>query len=142
MQRLRTAFADAGLRFEDHVVELPWLSKGRFASLMMQADAYLDTIGFSGFNSAMQAIECGLPVVTREGKYLRGRLASGILRRIELAETIAGTGEEFVDLCVLLGRDDALRAHSRTRVLRSREAAYRDIVSLRAFDAFVARAAQ
>jgi hypothetical protein len=44
---------------------------------MKQARLYLDTIGFSGFNTAMLAVECGLPVVTREGRFMRGRLASG-----------------------------------------------------------------
>lgn len=35
----------------------------------------LDILRFSGYNTAVQAIECGLPRVTREGRFLRGRLA-------------------------------------------------------------------
>ena len=38
------------------------------------------TLGFSGFNTVMQAVECGLPVVTLRGEFLRGRLGSGIKR--------------------------------------------------------------
>ncbi len=62
------------MNYRDFVVEVPWLSRAQFYSLMRQADLYVDTIGFSGFNSAMQAIECGLPVVTREGRSCAGAL--------------------------------------------------------------------
>jgi len=141
MQRLRTAFADAGLRFEEHVVELPWLSKGRFASLMMQADAYLDTIGFSGFNSAMQAIECGLPVVTREGKYLRGRLASGIVRAMGTSESIATDERDYVELAIRHAIEPSVRDGMRQRIQRSGSSLYRDRASVGAFQSFVAEAA-
>ena len=39
-----------------------------------------------------------LPIVTREGSFLRGRLASGILKRMGLAELVAATEEEYVTL--------------------------------------------
>src|SRR5512135_917011 len=69
MRRIETAFAAAGLQARDYIVELPWLRKEPFLGLMRQSDAYLDTIGFSGFNSAKQAIECGLPVITKDGRF-------------------------------------------------------------------------
>jgi predicted O-linked N-acetylglucosamine transferase (SPINDLY family) len=141
MQRLRVAFADAGLRFEDHVVELPWLPKGRFASLMTQADAYLDTIGFSGFNSAMQAIECGLPVVTREGKYLRGRLASGILRVMGVSESTATDEREYVELATRLGIEPSIRDALKERIAQSRGSLCGDRASVGALQSFVAEAA-
>ena len=46
---------------------------------MAQADVFLDSPGFSGFNTAMQAVECGLWIVAYEGARLRGRFASGML---------------------------------------------------------------
>ena len=49
----------------------------------------LDTLGFSGFNTAIQAVECGLPVVSREGEFMRGRLGSGILRRMGMEALVA-----------------------------------------------------
>ena len=92
-QRLEAAFATASLTYSDYIVELPWLSKPHFNSLMRQSTAFLDTIGFSGFNTAIQAIECGLPVITREGRFLRGRLASGVLRRMRLTEWMPNGGK-------------------------------------------------
>ncbi len=105
-QRLETAFSRVGLAYNDYVVEIPWLSKPRFNSLMRQATAFLDTIGFSGFNTAMQAVECGLPIVTREGRFLRGRLGSGILRHLGATELIAESEQAYVDTAdTTLARD-------------------------------------
>jgi predicted O-linked N-acetylglucosamine transferase (SPINDLY family) len=134
MQRLGTSFAQAGLKFEDHVVQLPWLSKGQFASLLRQADVYLDTIGFSGFNTAMQAIEAGLPIVTREGRFLRGRLASGVLRRMEMAELIAESEESYVNLAVALGDDRRSRSEFSERIHKSRLVLYGDDTPVRALE--------
>ncbi len=138
MQRLRASFTQTGLRSEDHVVELPWLSKGRFASLMAQADAYLDTIGFSGFNSAMQAIECGLPVETREGKYLRGRLASGILRRMRAPDLIAQDEGQYVELAARLALKGPLRDRVVGTIQQAPHVLYRDHHPVRFLESFVA----
>jgi len=62
----------------DHVRFIRWLNFHEYHCLLRHADVLLDTIGFSGYNTAVQAIECGLPLVTREGRFLRGRLASGV----------------------------------------------------------------
>jgi hypothetical protein len=37
---------------------------------------------FEDFNN--HSIECGVPIVTLEGKFLRGKFASAILKRISL----------------------------------------------------------
>ena len=86
--RITKEFEAAGLNVMDHVRFIRWLNFHEFHCLLRHADVLLDTIGFSGYNTAVQAIECGLPLVTREGRFLRGRLASGVLRRMDLNELI------------------------------------------------------
>jgi len=120
MGRLRTAFSQAGMNVDEYFVEVPWLSRPHFYSLLRQADLYMDTIGFSGFNSAMQAVECGLPIVTREGKFMRGRFASGILRALEIPELVAESDDAYIDLLSSLGGDPALRSSVKTRIADSR----------------------
>lgn len=71
VQRLSNAFSEEGLSIEDFIVFAPWLSPDQFYGLMSKAHVFLDTIGFSGFNTAIQAIDCNLPIVTREGKFMR-----------------------------------------------------------------------
>jgi len=58
---------------------------------------FLNTIGFSGFNTAIQANECALPIVTIEGKFMRGRLASGILKRISMGELVTKSEAEYIN---------------------------------------------
>jgi len=138
MERLEGAFADAGLAYRDYVIEVPWLSKPRFNSLMRQATGFLDTIGFSGFNTAIQAIECGLPVITREGRFLRGRLASGILRRIGMTELIAESDQAYVNLAVKLGGDRESSEQLRTIITQSHQVLYDDNSAVDALETFLA----
>jgi tetratricopeptide (TPR) repeat protein len=135
--RLRSIFTQAGLRYDDLVVSIPWQNKPSFYGLMQRADVYLDTIGFSGFNTAMHALECGLPIVTREGKFMRGRLASGILKRMGLSELVVATEDEYVVLAVKLARDATYRHHLRTRIEASRHLLFEDVAPIRALESFL-----
>jgi predicted O-linked N-acetylglucosamine transferase (SPINDLY family) len=139
MGRLRTAFSRAGMNVEEYFVEVPWLSRAHFYSLLRQADLYMDTIGFSGFNSAMQAVECGLPVVTREGKFMRGRFGSGILRALAMPELIAESDDAYIDLIVQFASDRQLQRMTNDRIRNSRNALFGDATAVRAFERFLAR---
>jgi protein O-GlcNAc transferase len=140
--RLRLAFDQAGMSFDRHVVFIASLPRSEFYGLMTQADVYLDTIGFSGFNTAMQAIECGLPVVTREGRFLRGRLASGILKRMGLADLVVDTETGYVDLVLRLVRDKDYRENVRQRIEQSRDVLYNDVAPIRRLEEFLVGAAK
>ncbi len=106
--RLERVFEESGLDPYEFLVLAPRLDRPTFFGLMQQADVFLDTIGFSGFNTVMQAIECGLPVVAYRGRFMRGRFGSGILQRMGLGELVAGTDAEYVDLVVRLCREPAV----------------------------------
>jgi protein O-GlcNAc transferase len=136
-QRLDTAFLEAGMYFSEYSIYLPWLRRPAFFGLMRRADVYLDTMGFSGFNTAMQAIECGLPIVAWEGRFMRGRLASGILGRMGLEELIAHNEAEYVNLVVRLARDQKYRSHIRERIVELRGALFGDSVPVSALENFL-----
>lgn len=135
--RLRLAFSSAGMNFDDYSVFIPWQNKASFYGLMKQADVFLDTIGFSGFNTAMQAIECGLPIVSKEGRFMRGRLASGILKRMGLEELIANTADEYVNLAVKLAQDSEYRLNIHQRIETSRLVLFNDVAPVRALEDFL-----
>jgi predicted O-linked N-acetylglucosamine transferase (SPINDLY family) len=136
-RRLSHAFTQAGLAFEQHVRFLPWLVPAEFYALMRRADAMLDTVGFSGFNTALQALECGLPVVAYEGRFLRGRLASGTLRRIGLDELVATDERQYVELAVSLATDGEQRTQLRRRIETARPRLYHDTAPVRALEDFL-----
>ena len=139
-RRLEAAFSRGSLNFDEFVRFIPWQSGPAFDGLLMRADIFLDTIGFSGFNTAMQAIERGLPIVSREGRFLRGRLASGPLRRMGLRELVTESEEEYIALAVKLVQDREYRAQIRRRMEEERHVLFEDIAPIRAVEDFMAAA--
>jgi len=136
-ERLTCHFLESGLNSKDYCVFIPWQPKSCFFGLMKRADIYLDTIGFSGFNTAFQAIECGLPIVTREGRFMRGRLASGILKKIGLQELIAQDEANFVNLVVKIANDKEYKRFIRDKIEKNRYFLYRDLEPIRALEKFL-----
>ncbi len=121
----------------DHVRFIRWLNFPEFHCLLRHADVLLDTIGFSGYNTAVQAIECGLPLVTREGLFLRGRLASGVLRRMKLNELIVPTKADYVNLVVKLVTDRNYQAHIRNEIAQRRSVLFDDQIAMNHFQDFL-----
>jgi len=135
--RLSKAFEHENLNAVDFIRMIPWQKTENFYGLMQKADVFLDTIGFSGFNTAIQAIECGLPIVTREGLFLRGRLASGILRRIDITELITNNAEEYISLVVKLVHDKEFRQVIQEKIVANRSILFDDIAPIRALEEFL-----
>ncbi len=140
--RLRAAFERDGLDLDRFAVFLPWQAPAEFHGLLSRSHVLLDTIGFSGFNTAMQALECGLPPVAWEGRFLRGRLASGALRRMGLDELVAETEERYVELAVRLCRDAAWRRDVGERIAARRALLYGDAAVTAAMERFLETAAR
>jgi predicted O-linked N-acetylglucosamine transferase (SPINDLY family) len=135
--RITRAFDAAGLRAADHVRFIHWLNFEEFHCLLRRADVMLDTIGFSGYNTAVQAMECGVPLVTREGRFLRGRLASGVLRRMNLPELIVQTKADYATLVVRLVTDRQYRAHIQQEIAQRRSVLFDDQSAMRPFQDFL-----
>jgi tetratricopeptide (TPR) repeat protein len=68
--------------------------KSRFAAGL--SDVFLDSIGWSGCNSALECLTRALPIVTFEGATMRGRHSAAILRMIGVEDTIATTVDDYV----------------------------------------------
>ena len=135
--RLEQRFSAAGLIPSDFLAFIPWQSPEDFAGLLRQAHVYLDTAGFSGFNTALQALDAGLPVVTREGRFLRGRLAAGMLRSLGLDELVAATDEDYVNSVVHLAQDEVLRNEFRRRILSALPSLFGDVDAVKALEDFL-----
>ncbi len=132
-ERLTLCFHENNLQLDDFVKFIPFQSKENFYALMKQSDLYLDTIGFSGFNTAMQAIECNLPAVTKEGKFMRGRLASGILKKIDMGPLVAKSNEEYIEIVVglILKRDKLFQ--TQTQLNEKKHTLFNDLEPIQTF---------
>jgi predicted O-linked N-acetylglucosamine transferase (SPINDLY family) len=132
--RLRAAFDRGGVEFDAHVSIIPTLDRSRFFGLMRESALMLDTLGFSGFNTAIQGIECDLPVLAYEGEFMRGRLASAIMRRLDLPELVATSKEDFVQKAIELAGDARRRQELRAKIVERRNVLFHDIEPVRALE--------
>jgi len=137
IERLRGAFAAHGLDASSFLLVKPWATPAAFESLLRSADLLLDTIGFSGFNTVMRALECGLPVVTCRGRFMRGRLGSGILERLSLPELVAQSPAQYADLVLSLIENPVARSRVRDELPERLPRAYRDQSAVDALERFL-----
>ena len=128
--RLDAAFAAEGLDAAKFCLFLPHLGAARFAGVTALADVFLDSIGWSGCNSTLEALGQGVPVVTMAGDLMRGRHSAAILTLLGLPELIAADPAQYVALAAALGRDPVRRRDLAARIARDRHCLYRDQASL------------
>ena len=135
--RLAAAFRAEGLDPDAYLRVMPWLSREQFAGFLDEMDVYLDCPAFSGYTTAWAAVHRGLPIVTREGEFLRQRLAAGLLRQIGITDGIAMTGDQYVQIAIRWAqecRQSGLWAARREAIRHAAPKADGNRAALRAFE--------
>jgi protein O-GlcNAc transferase len=140
--RLTRAFASAGLRADNYCVFLDRLSQSKFVAGAGLSDIFLDSIGWSGCNSALESLPQNLPMVTMPGAMMRGRHCAAILQMMGVTETIADTIDDYVATATRLANDPAERQALRERMKASAHKVYRDRACITALEDFLERAAR
>lgn len=136
-ERLFESFKQANLDANQFLRFIPFLQKEEFHGLMQKSDLYLDTIGFSGFNTAMQALASGLPVVAFESPQMRGRLASSILIIMGLKELVCNSESEYIDLIVRLLQNPEQLNSVKMKMNQSKDALFNDLEPIRELEKFL-----
>jgi protein O-GlcNAc transferase len=139
--RLQHAFAEFGLRANDYIVVLPRLSQDRFIAAIGRCDIGLDSIGWSGCTSTLEALVHDLPIVTMPGALMRGRHTMAMLQMMGVTDTITETVDEYVSIAVRLARDISWRAALRKRISERKHHLYRDKSCILALEEFLFRVA-
>jgi protein O-GlcNAc transferase len=135
--RIRQAFSRFALDANKYVVFLPYLDTAKYNSLYSVVDIFLDPIGWSGYNSTLEAITCNLPVITLPTEFMRGRGSAAILTMIRLTETIASTLDEYVSVAVKMGRDSEWRKRISEKIAANKLLVYRDRTCISALEDFL-----
>ena len=104
-QRLEARFSARGLSLDRHARFLPRTNHADYLRINRLCDLMLDTLHWSGGRTSLDALACGLPVVTLPGRFSRGRQTYGMLRELDLPELIATDAEDYVARVAALGRD-------------------------------------
>ncbi|MEO1428204.1 MAG: tetratricopeptide repeat protein [Cyanobacteria bacterium J06633_8] len=136
-QRLKEAFEEFGLNYQDYCIFLPRLKARHFSGTAAIADVFLDSIGWSGCNSTLEAIVHDLPVVTLPGEFMRGRHSMAILKMMGIEETIASSKEEYVQIAIRMGKDAEYRQHISQLVAQNKHKLYNDPKPIRALEEFL-----
>jgi len=140
--RIKRAFDECDMDGDYHLVFLPTLDPAHYLALNCMADVYLDSIGWSGCNSTLEAVSCNVPVVTLPGEFMRSRHSSAILTMMGLRHTIASTLDEYVDIAVRLGLEPEWRKQLSDQVRARKHLVYRDTVCINALEEFLEKVVQ
>ncbi|HEX4885502.1 MAG TPA: tetratricopeptide repeat protein [Casimicrobiaceae bacterium] len=116
LARLDAACAAAGVSRRDRVIVRPQCRHDQYLQLNLACDAMLDTLRWSGGNTSLDAIACGLPVVTLPGRFMRARQSAAMLKLAGVDELVATDVAGYVDVAQRLAADRRWRDEVAGRV--------------------------
>jgi CRISPR-associated protein Csy1 len=121
----------------DRTIVLPYVTRERYLKINLACDAMLDTLHWSGGNTSLDALACGLPMVTLPGRYMRGRQSYGMLGSLGLQELIARDGDDYVRIGTGLGRDKPWRMEMSSRIIARSDALFQQLEPLSQIEEFL-----
>ena len=116
VQRLERGMRERDLEQRQQIKLLPLLSHRDFRRLMTVADVMLDTPHWSGGSTSLDALGASLPIVTLEGKFMRGRQSAAMLRIVGVPELVASDEAAYVELALRVAGDRAYRDALASRI--------------------------
>jgi protein O-GlcNAc transferase len=141
-RRLDSVFSEWGLTASDHCLFIESLTTDRYVAAMGNCDIFLDSIGWSGFNSTSESLVHNLPVVTLRGGLMRGRHSTAILNRIGVRETVADSIDEYVSIATRLATNVQDRSRISLEIDRNKHLVYRDRDCITWLEDFIENAAR
>jgi predicted O-linked N-acetylglucosamine transferase (SPINDLY family) len=136
-QRLERAFATAGVDFSANVRVVRALPYPDFLAGIAAATLVLDSPGFSGGATSLDAISMGTPIVTFAGASARARQTSAMLKLAGASELIARDFDDYVRIVVELAGDEARRADLRRRLCANADALFENREGVRGLERFL-----
>ena len=104
-ERISKLFQKEGYAFEKYSYFHPRCSQEEFFGLIEESDIILDSFNWSGGNTSLEAISLNKPIVTCPSGFMRGRHTYGILKILDIEETIASSKKKYVEIAVKLADD-------------------------------------
>lgn len=140
-ERLSRAFEAHDLDASRHVRMLPRRDYAEFLGGVAAADLVLDSIGFSGGATSLDALSVGTPVVTIDGEFMRGRQTAAMLRMLGLEALIAADVDAYVEITIALCRDRERRTALRSAIVAGTHLLFEPDDVIPALAAFLQRVA-
>ena len=126
---LKHFFEPEKIDISTRIIRLPQRSREDFLAVLDACDLALDTFGFSGGNTSLDALSVGLPIATLPGQFMRGRQTYAMLKTLQSTvcdALIASNENEFVERAISLLRNDAARAGIHVAIMANRHKLFND----------------
>jgi CRISPR-associated protein Csy1 len=141
MRRLSASFDRHGVAIRERTRVLPHVSHEGYLAINRCCDLMLDTLYWSGGQTSVDALDCGVPVVTLPGASMRGRQSAGMLRLIGVEALIARDVDDYVRIASRLCADPEWRAEQAAKVREGSSRLFDDPEPIAALEAFLRRIA-
>lgn len=115
--RLEDRFAGAMPDVADRIVFRPFARREEFQSLLIAADCVLDPFHFSGGVTTHIALALGVPVITLRGELFRASMTAGIYAQAGIADCVATSREQYVELALGFAADRERGAQARAKII-------------------------
>lgn len=103
----------------DQIFLHPLISRQELIDQLEDMDLYLDSYPFGGFNTLIEVLASGCPVITLEGQMAHNRFGAAMIRKLGLPEfLITKNYPEYIAVAKRLIRDSALRLELRAQLQR------------------------
>jgi len=124
------------LSFDKYFLFHQRMNKPAFFNLINQSDIILDSLEWSGGKTSLEAIALHKPIVTLPGKLMRGRYTYGILKLLNLEQTIAFSKKEYVEIAIKLAKDKNFRDMISNKIKINKNLLYNDEAPIRFLEEF------
>ena len=95
VRRMTIAFERHGLSLAERMRLLAAVPHDDYLRVNLACDAMLDTLHWSGGNTTLDALACGLPVITLPGAFMRGRQSAAMLRAVGADALVARDSDDY-----------------------------------------------
>jgi len=122
----------------EKVTFIPRQPLEKFMSLIANIDVLLDPIYFGSGNTMYESSVCGIPTVTWQGQFMRGRIVAGAYKQLKIKDPpIAAQISNYAPLAVELGKNFDKRMHFKDQLLNAVGGSlYSDYEAVREFEEF------
>ena len=138
VRRVAGVFEAHGISARERMIVLPPFPHDDYLRINLACDAMLDTLHWSGGNTSLDALACGLPVVTLPGAFMRGRQSAAMLRLAGAPELVARDRDDYLRIAARIVEDGAWRRDVAGTIREGRGALFDTSAPTRAFAQFLA----
>jgi len=130
-ERISKLFKKEGYNFEKYSYFHPRCKQEEFFGLIEESDIILDSFNWSGGNTSLEAISLNKPIVTYPSNFMRGRHTYGILKILDIDETIATSKKNYVEIAVKLANEKKFRNSIIDKMKKNKNKLFNDDKSLK-----------